>query len=113
MSPGIERALISLACTVALVLALVSVADVAIQGRQEARQSHAEVQQLLKVKVAVCSLRDYYAGQVGQSEDFLKLTLQERIKKYGSIGDIPDPAIKLGLTKERQIVRRLSPLVCS
>jgi hypothetical protein len=105
MNATTERALYAFACTVALVLALVAVADVALQGRAEARQG-------LRTEAAVCALRAYYEGQVQQSEAFLALTLPERVKQYGAIGSIPDQAIRQGLAKERQIVRTLAPLNC-
>lgn len=105
MSSGIEKWLYAIACTVALVLALVAVADVALQARADSRQA-------LKDKTAGCALRSYYENQAAQSEAFLKLTLAERIQKYGAIGNIPNSVIESGLDKERGIVRALAPLDC-
>lgn len=102
MNPTFEKLLYILACTVSVVLAITAIADVALQGR-------ADAQQALKTKQAVCALRSYYQSEVDQSEAFLKLSQPERVKKYGSIGDIPDSVIQSGLVKERQFVRVLSP----
>lgn len=105
MKPEFEKLLYTLACVVALVLSIASVADVAVHGRNEAALA-------LRTTTAVCSLRDYYAGQVRQSQAFLNLSPAQRVAKYGAIGDVPDAEIRAGLVKYRLVVSALSDLRC-
>jgi hypothetical protein len=105
MNTTVEKLIYTAACVVAVVLSISSVALVALQGRQDARAA-------LHTTTAVCGLRTYYKAQVAQSEDFLRLTPDERRAKYGSLADIPDSVIRDGLVRERQIVSSLAPLRC-
>jgi len=105
VNADVEKFLYTAACVVAVVLSIASVALVAVQSRNDARVA-------LHTTAAVCSLRGYYEGQVARSEAFLKLTPAERKAKYGSIGDVPDAEIRVGLAKERLVVEALTPLRC-
>lgn len=105
MTADVEKFLYTAACVVAVVLSIASVALVAVQSRNEARVG-------LRTTAAVCSLRSYYEGQAAQSTAFLQLTPEERVAKYGSLGDVPTSVIRAGLVKEREVVAALRPVRC-
>ena len=112
MNPTLEKMIYGFACTISVILAIASIALVSLQARTEARHSQIAAQQGVETKLAVCALRAYYQSQIEQNIAFLNLTLPERIKRYGAIGDLPDTVIRSGLAKERQIVQALGRLNC-
>lgn len=126
MNDRTEKLIYTVAAVMALVLSISSVALVAVQGRNDARQArgavranHAAVAAIqqntrvaLQTTAAVCALRSYYEGQVRESEAFLRLTPAERLAKYGPIAAIPTAEIRAGLARERRIVTAFQPLRC-
>ena len=62
---------------------------------------------------AQCAQRAYVQRQMGDTQDFLKMTKAERSKQYGSIGDIPDAALQRSLARYQAQLRTTDNLGCS
>ncbi len=98
----------------AVCVLLVSVPQ-AYQVHENARAlstTTALAEQGAEAHAGLCGLKVYFDGQVKDSQKFLKLTQDERRRLYGSIGDIPDSAIRASLVKEQRIAGKLAAVRC-
>lgn len=71
------------------------------------------VNEAAKTHDALCSLKNSRIIQRDRSLEFLRLTKEERIEKYGpAIGSIPDSAIQQGVDDNTQLIAALRQLSC-
>ena len=62
---------------------------------------------------AICVLRGDYAQREQQTAAYLKLTHEQRVRRYGTaIADIPDSTLRQSLTNLRSNVNALADLHC-
>lgn len=61
---------------------------------------------------ALCVYKGGLQDAVRKSEQFLDLTVTERVAKYGEVGRIPDPVLKSQLARQRKAVADLRTLTC-
>lgn len=73
-----------------------------------------QIRENSKTREALCTLRDAKQREVENAQDFLKLTVAQRIQKYGpELGHIPDSAIESGIREDQHTVDALDPLDCA
>lgn len=91
---------------------LYKTAHLADQTHQLAVANQKSITQGATAHKALCAFDDDLASRVQDSRDFLKLTLAQRIAKYGSVGDVPDSVIKANLRNQQATLASLKSLRC-
>ena len=62
---------------------------------------------------ALCIFRQDLVSRRDQNLKFLSMTKEERVKKYGDLGNIPDSVIKNSLRGQNQTIASLDSLRCA
>jgi len=61
---------------------------------------------------ALCIFRQDLVNRRDQNVKFLSMTKEQRVKKYGDLGNIPDSVIKNSLNGQNQTISSLDALRC-
>lgn len=94
-------------------LALVKVGQAAQEARQAAQRAAVLGRQGAQAHAAECSYKADRQHALQQSEQFILLSPEQRIKKYGrALGNIPVATIRNTIANETEVLKSLSSLRC-